>query len=220
MANVVNRFTLNINRSEVSTSGLDYNGVSNGTELAAVLNTVSGIEVIYNGGNNKIVIAASTAGAITFSNVLLASVPELGGSAGSLDFYENGPPLVVDDALWSGPSGSESYILTSAMVWLNTYSDDDMLNFISTSGISGTYDGTSGVLNLSGNATRSEYLSVLRTVTYDNLSHMPMEGAREVSFLVTDTDHSSAVFTRGVNLIASPFPWPLFLPKSPIQKEM
>ena len=63
-------------------------------------------------------------------------------------------------------------------------------------GITGTFNNTSGVLALSGNATKAQYETALESVKYENTSENPNTGNRTVSWVVTDgTANSSAVYS-------------------------
>src|SRR5215217_3887091 len=53
------------------------------------------------------------------------------------------------------------------------------------------YDSSSGILSLSGTATKAQYEQVLRTVKYDNTSQNPSAQNRVVEFVINDGDADS-----------------------------
>jgi hypothetical protein len=57
----------------------------------------------------------------------------------------------------------------------------DVLNYATLGTIVGSYDGTKGVLTLSGTGTLAQYQTALRSVTYSNSSGSPTPGTRVVS---------------------------------------
>ena len=67
----------------------------------------------------------------------------------------------------------------------------DVLGFTPQSGITGSYNATTGVLTLSGTASVAAYQAALRSVTYFNSSNFPNGGlltpvSRTVQFTVND----------------------------------
>ena len=62
------------------------------------------------------------------------------------------------------------------------------LAFATQGTISGTWNATTGELALTGIATKAQYETALRSVTYENTSDDPSEAMRTVSFTVSDGD--------------------------------
>ncbi len=212
IANTANGFNIRLNSSNANTSGLDFSTVTNGNQLAALLNTVSGVGVSYSGATDTIGIIASAAGNMVFSNIALASIPELGGNGNPLEYTKKFPAVIIDNSFTSGPDGSENYIIINAIIWLDTVTDFELLDFTPSSGISGSYNDATGVLSLTGNATRTQYINLLKTVTYSNMSIDKNPETRQVMFELQDAHHKSNRFTRPINLLAKNFPWILFTP--------
>ena len=90
-----------------------------------------------------------------------------------------GASIVVDRGLTvSGASvfgGSVS--ITGGFV-----TGQDVLTATNQSGITGSYNSTTGVLTLSGTATAAQYQAFLRTVTYGNTQNSPNMGTRTLQF--------------------------------------
>src|SRR5690606_38513981 len=60
----------------------------------------------------------------------------------------------------------DSAMLTGATVRITDFLAGDVLSFIDQNGITGSYDAASGVLTLSGTATKEQYQAALRSITY------------------------------------------------------
>ncbi len=70
----------------------------------------------------------------------------------------------------------------------------DTLIFTPTGGISGSFDRTNGILNLSGTSLVANYQTALRNVKYANNSDNPVTSARTITFTVNDgTDNSNNI---------------------------
>ena len=70
----------------------------------------------------------------------------------------------------------------------NYASGQDNLAFTSAYGITGSFNATTGVLTLTGNASTANWQSVLQSVTYVNSSSTPNTATRVVSFQLTDAN--------------------------------
>ena len=60
--------------------------------------------------------------------------------------------------------------LASATVTITSPVSGDTLTFVNQNGITGSYNSGTGVLTLTGTATKAQYQTALRSVTYSNLS--------------------------------------------------
>ncbi|MEO5366453.1 MAG: FG-GAP-like repeat-containing protein, partial [Magnetococcus sp. WYHC-3] len=88
---------------------------------------------------------------------------------------------------------SDDTLLEGARAKLYNYqSGEDRLDFTSTGSISGTWNATTGILTLTGQATMAEYQQALRTITYENTSQTPSTLQRTVGITVSDGDADSA----------------------------
>jgi hypothetical protein len=118
--------------------------------------------------------------------------PTLGNiESGVLTFVENGAAtpvsatITVDDADMSALSGATITISAGFA------QGEDVLDFTPQNGISGSFNASSGVLLLSGNASLAQYQAALRSVTFRNTSENPSTSTRTVSFVVRDASGSS-----------------------------
>ena len=124
--------------------------------------------------------------------------PVITTSAGVATFTEDAGPVAVDSTLIvsdpddAGFVGAEVRFDSGFMV-----AQDDLL-FTNQSGISGSYNATSGVLTLSGTASVADYETALRSATYSNSSQNPNTGNRVLRFTVNDglnTDTATRTLT-------------------------
>lgn len=67
-----------------------------------------------------------------------------------------------------------------------------------------TYDGTTGILTLSGSDTLANYQNVLRSVTYNNTFFLPNTTDRTINFLINDGSLNSAIATTNITVNSPP----------------
>jgi trimeric autotransporter adhesin len=73
--------------------------------------------------------------------------------------------------------------------------------FVDQSGISGSYDSSTGVLTLSGSASLADYQAALRSVEYGHTGDDP-SASKTVEFKVDDGDDDSGAATRDIAVTA------------------
>ncbi len=104
-------------------------------------------------------------------------------------YTEQAAATVVDDTITL--TDVDDTQITGATVTIGTgLTTDDVLNFATIGSISGTYNSGTGVLTLTGTATKAEYQAALRTVTYSNASDDPTatSASRTITWAVTDAN--------------------------------
>lgn len=158
----------------------------------------SKVATTANGGSSAFSTGTDTA-SITVTAVGDAPVVVAGGS---LAYTENQAAAAINATLTV--ADIDSATLTGATVSISAgfVSGEDILDFINQSGITGTYDASSGVLTLTGSASIADYQAALRSVTYGNSSDAPTEAARTISFQVDDGSASSTAATTTINVTA------------------
>ena len=77
---------------------------------------------------------------------------------------------------------------------------EDVLAFVDTPAITGSWDALTATLTLSGTDTLANYQAALRTVTYENTSDNPSNLLRTISFTVNDGDANSNTQTRDITV--------------------
>ena len=80
----------------------------------------------------------------------------------------------------------------------NYQSGADILSFTNASGISGTWNSGTGILNLTGRSSTANYQAALRSITYRNSTGNPSVLPRTVSFTVNDGNSSSHAVSRQI----------------------
>jgi len=130
--------------------------------------------------------------------------PTVATSGGSAGFTEGGPAVTVDPSVTVSDVDSPNLSGATASITTNFSSaDGDTLGFTNQSGITGSYNGTTGVLSLSGSATVADYQAALRTIKFSNTSDNPSTATRTVSLQVNDgaaSNNLSNVATRDVTV--------------------
>ena len=85
----------------------------------------------------------------------------------------------------------------------NYNSGEDVLAFVDTPSITGSWDPGSGTLTLTGSDSLANYDAALRSATYENTSATPSTATRTVSFRVHDGDAPSNVIARNITVTAA-----------------
>jgi hypothetical protein len=111
-------------------------------------------------------------------------------TASAIASYIGGTPADIDAGL--GVS-DVSPTLTGATVTISSgLLAGDALNFLSQSGIAGSYDATTGVLTLAGTARITDYQTALESITFSSTSLNPTDSgadpSRTISWQVTDSN--------------------------------
>ncbi|AMK78526.1 hypothetical protein A1342_13350 [Methylomonas methanica] len=124
----------------------------------------------------------------------------------TLAYTENGSAAAMDATLTV--SDADDANISGATVTLSSgFTSGDSLGFSTQNGITGSYNSGTGVLTLSGTATKAQYQTALRSVTYSNSSDTPTSSSasRTVTWAVTDANASPATssgVTSTVNVTA------------------
>ena len=93
-------------------------------------------------------------------------------------------------------SNSATISITSGFV-----SGEDVLSYVNAGSITGSYNAVSGVLTLTGSASKASYESALESITYHNTNtDNPNTGNRTVTWLVNDGDADSAAVTSTITV--------------------
>jgi uncharacterized delta-60 repeat protein len=213
----------------VSLSGLIVDGGANNSATVTVRGTIAQLNSALAGTNlvyrsNPLVSGTETlslslndngntgtGGPQTLSkNVSITVMPHIAPVLSKIEttalaFTEGNSAKNITSALTA--TDSDSAALVGATVWIsnNFASGEDVLGFANQNGITGNYDGSTGVLTLSGTATTAQYQSALRSVTYRDSSQNPSTATRTISFRVNDgaaQNNLSNVATRNVTVTA------------------
>jgi len=129
--------------------------------------------------------------------------PVVTTSGGANTFTEDGAPVTVDGGLTVADPDSANMAGATVSITSNFASGQDELLFTDTAEIDGTYNASTGALTLTGPATKAQYETALRSITFRNTSQNPSSAARTVSFVVNDgsaANNLSNAATRSVNV--------------------
>ncbi|MBF0213173.1 MAG: DUF4347 domain-containing protein, partial [Magnetococcales bacterium] len=121
--------------------------------------------------------------------------PTLSVSATTLNFTEGSAPVAVNNTLTL--ADIDDLNLAGAIVRItgNHQAGEDLLSFVNQSGITGSWDAASGTMTLSGTATKAQYQTALRSITYQNTNTAhPDIATRTVTFSITDGNSDGSGF--------------------------
>jgi len=118
----------------------------------------------------------------------------------TLIYAENAGSVAITDTLAFSDIDHTGFSSATVQITGNLNSAEDILEFSTQNGISGTYDDSNGTLSLSGAASIADYETALRGVTYINNSDNPDTAIRTISFTVNDGTDSSNLQTRTVSI--------------------
>ncbi len=173
---------------------------------------------------------ASVFGYLTFGQMLILTYTlQIDDGDGGLDSENfavtitgvNSPPDLSDpvgDPLLAYAQGDGAQIIfpnvaisddgttiQSAQVQITNFdTNTDILGFVAQSGISGSYDASTGILSLSGSASLGEYETALQSITFSTGASLDISTvSREISFTVNDGVSSSEPITTSVGMTAA-----------------
>ena len=122
-------------------------------------------------------------------------------SGSTPSFVEGGSAVLLDSGLTL--TDADSADLTGASLQITNYvSGQDMLSFSNQNGISGSWDGATGTLTLTGTASIANYEAALQSITYSNSSNDPDATSRSVDIVISDLYATSTAVTLSVDIIA------------------
>ncbi len=174
----------------ISTLAFDFEGRMDEVRISNIERSADWIQTEYNNQNNP--------GAFITN---INSEPVLSDIEGSAATFTSGDaPLAITSTL---DISDDDANLSSATVSItsNFNASEDLLDFTDQLGITGSYNSTNGVLTLSGSSSVANYITALRSVTYENTSAFPAEITRSITFTVDDGTDSSNSQSRDIDII-------------------
>src|SRR5207247_2573286 len=119
--------------------------------------------------------AGAQTSAVQTSTINITAVndaPVLGGLGGTLAYTENQAATVIDSSITL--TDADDTQISSAQVKISAgLIASDVLSFVDTATITGSYDSATGVLSLTGTDTLANYVLALQSVKYSNTSDDP-----------------------------------------------
>ncbi|MBF0146530.1 MAG: tandem-95 repeat protein [Magnetococcales bacterium] len=120
-----------------------------------------------------------------------------------LNDQENDAAAIVDATLTVTDADNTTLQGATVAITGNFVTGEDRLVFVNQSGISGLWDGVTGILTLSGPATLANYQTALRSVRYINDDgDTPQVSTRTVQYSVTDGTLTSVAVQASINVMA------------------
>ncbi len=137
---------------------------------------------------------------------LLVGGPTLAVTGGTTLLYAKGAGAEVIDAGLTLSDAQADPAGATVAITGHYSSGQDVLAFVNTANITGTYDSLSGILTLSGTDTVANYEAALRSVTYANTSSSPSTSPRTITFSFNDAynDTASGADTISILNVSSP----------------
>ncbi|MCK9622770.1 MAG: DUF4347 domain-containing protein, partial [Methylobacter sp.] len=189
----------------------NYNGTPTALTVRALDNTNASGYSTAAGSESRVTLNSSVNGGATAistnTNTIGTSItavndaPVLTAGA-SLSYTENGSAAAIDATITV--TDVDDTQITGATVTLSSgFTSGDTLGFTNQNGITGSYNSGTGVLTLSGTASKANYQTALRSVTYSSSSDTPTSSSasRTVTWAVTDaaaTGSNGAQTSTGV----------------------
>ena len=146
--------------------------------------------------------ATATVGIVVSSD----QAPTLGNAGNTIGYTELQvvPPAI--DAVLTVADVDNANLASATVSIASGFFAGDALNFTNQNGITGSYNGATGVLTLTGTATVAQYQAALESVTFSsssaNPTHFGTDSGRSISWVVNDGTLNSAAQTTTVNITA------------------
>ncbi|MEO6350362.1 MAG: S-layer homology domain-containing protein, partial [Candidatus Limnocylindrales bacterium] len=129
---------------------------------------------------------------------LVGALPVVTTTAGSIAYTEDGPTVVIDNALTVTDADSPN--MTGALVSIASgLQAGDTLTLVIVPPILSAYDPSTGVLTLTGSSTLASYQAALRTITFHTTNNTPTT-SRTIEFKVKDNALYSDPAYRGITI--------------------
>ncbi len=130
------------------------------------------------------------------------AAPVVTTTVAALAYTENGGAVLLDPGITVTDADSANLVSATITMTTNYANPQDSLAFVDQNGITGTWTAGTGVLALTGGATKAFYQTALRSITYTNTSDAPSTLARTVTFVANDGSSNSNTATRGITVTA------------------
>ena len=136
----------------------------------------------------------------TFSNVTFEQPPVLAASGGTTTNTEN-VPVVVDSGITVTDATSANMTSGTVTVGSGYTAGQDVLAFTNQNGITGSW--SAPTMTLTGSATKANWQTALRSISYNNTSNTPNTGNRTINFVVNDGSFNSNTGAKTVSVAAA-----------------
>lgn len=142
------------------------------------------------------------------STITVADVndaPVVSDAGGTLSFSTGGSATVIDGTLTITDVDDTNMESATITISSGYESSEDVLAFTNANGITGSWDSGTGVLTLSGTASKANYETAFESVTYQNTdTGSPDTSDRIATWLVSDGDTNSAAGVTSTISVSAP----------------
>ena len=97
-----------------------------------------------------------------------------------------GSAVAISSTLLVTDADDVTLVSATVQIALGYQNGQDILKFVNTSKITGSFNAATGTLTLTGVDSVSDYRTALRSVMYSNTSTTPAAGTRKISFQAND----------------------------------
>jgi VCBS repeat-containing protein len=145
--------------------------------------------------------AQSNAATVDVTVTGASTPPKLTTTAGATAYTEGAAAVAVDAGLTV--TDPDSANVAAATVRISAgFQAGDQLDFAAQNGIAGSYDAATGVLELSGSASKASYQAALRSIRYRSGTNRNPSAAKTVEFKARGTTVVSAPATKQLAITA------------------
>ena len=181
----------------VQIQGMQFQPTANASGVSGFQFNVTDNGGTSNGGANSL----SQFMLLTVTAVNDAPVVTMTGTP--LAYTENSGAMAVDSALTVSDVDNANMAGATITISGNYATGQDVLAFTNQLGITGLWNAGTGILTLTGTASKANYQTALRSITYANTSENPNTLTRTVLFVATDGVNSSVAATRDIAVSAT-----------------
>lgn len=165
------------------TGGLCFNFVPDPNFFGTVTATIT----ICDAGN------ACASASLDISVTAVNDPPVVAGAVGVITYP--GSAVVIDNSVTVADVDNINLAGVTVSIDNNFLASEDVLTFVNQGGITGVYNGTTGVLTLTGAASLATYSSALQSITYTNNFQTSLL-TRRISFVASDGVGTSQPFQK------------------------
>ncbi|HMJ96488.1 MAG TPA: Ig-like domain-containing protein, partial [Thermoleophilaceae bacterium] len=122
--------------------------------------------------------------------------PVVTTSGGSTAYTEGDPPTTIDGALTVADPDDTNIESAQVRISAGFQSGDDLV-FVNQNGISGVYNTGTGVLTMTGSASKANYQTALRSINYRHTGDNPV-GPKTIEFKANDGDADGNPATKNI----------------------
>ncbi|HEX8066614.1 MAG TPA: Ig-like domain-containing protein, partial [Thermoleophilaceae bacterium] len=192
-----------------STGTLTLSGTASVADYQAALRSVGYTNSSDNPSGSKTVSFQATDSGGAASNVATRNInltgandaPVVTTSGGDTAYTEGGAAATVDGALTVTDADDTNLEGGQVRISSGFQSGDDLV-FVNQNGISGSYNTGTGVLTLTGTASKADYQTALRSIQFQTTNDNP-SSPKTVEFKVNDGDADSNLATKNVVVTGS-----------------